>query len=189
MGQPELSFADEFQVLVRAVPPHSTRAADFAAQIVESLRAHAHARTEHCRYSVDLGDVHIASLSSEHPHTTGSEQWTWLYQDLSAAARTSKWLVVIIHRPMYSSNSAHGSTDTMLALVPLMDQFEVCCVLHLYVACCIYCFMLQVDLFLTGHDHSYEVTPPLKGAFTVRSLSHPIAAGCRLNQVKRSSQP
>jgi hypothetical protein len=35
MGQPELSFADELQVLVRAVPPHSTRAADFAAQIVE----------------------------------------------------------------------------------------------------------------------------------------------------------
>ncbi len=98
-------------------------------------------------YSFNFSLFHIISLSSEHDYTTGSAQRTWLAADLATAdadREAHPWLVVMFHRPMYSSSeSGHGSE------LDLREALESLLVEH------------RVDLVLTGHDHDYERTYPV----------------------------
>ncbi|MDP6869967.1 MAG: metallophosphoesterase family protein [Candidatus Poseidoniaceae archaeon] len=99
-------------------------------------------------YSRDLPGVHMIFISSEHDYSLGSEQYNWIKSDLEIAntetARESRpFIIVYCHKPMYSSNSYHGSE------VELRDALE-----ELYVA-------NNVDLVIAGHDHFYERTYPV----------------------------
>ena len=85
-------------------------------------------------YSVDIHDIHIASISTEHDHAVGSEQWAWLRADLARAAAASRWLIVFGHRPMHSSSSHHGSFGSLMEIDSLLAEFEV-------------------DVCVWGHDH------------------------------------
>jgi acid phosphatase type 7 len=99
-------------------------------------------------YSFDWGHVHFAALDSScavgiGTQCTLAEQRAWLEQDL--AKTDAPWKVVYFHHPLWSTGS-HGSTVQLRqALAPLLEA-------------------AGVDLVLTGHDHNYERTHPLKGA-------------------------
>jgi acid phosphatase len=83
-------------------------------------------------------------MSTEHDYTLGSAQYSWLEQDLTSVNRdVTPFVIVYGHKPMYSSNSYHGSE------VELRVALET-----LYVN-------QGVDLVIAGHDHFYERTWPV----------------------------
>ncbi|WP_067176602.1 discoidin domain-containing protein [Microtetraspora niveoalba] len=86
-------------------------------------------------YSFDLGDWHIVSLNSEVSRNAGSEQVTWLQNDLSRNTRPC--VLAYWHRPMFSSGSEHGDFPNMK---PFWDAL----------------YGVRADLVLNGHDHDYE---------------------------------
>ncbi|WP_257454957.1 metallophosphoesterase [Archangium lipolyticum] len=100
-------------------------------------------------YSFDWGPVHFASLDSNcviglatSDRCTLAAQKSWLAQDLAATKRP--WKVVFFHHPTWSSGE-HGSQLKMRReFAPLFEQYGV-------------------DLVLTGHDHNYERSKPMKG--------------------------
>ena len=107
-------------------------------------------------WSMDHGLAHWVMLCSEFPLDANSRQGKWLRNDLKwANARHQKdetndgcnlheleprrcpWIVVTIHRPLYSSDRSW--IDLRLELEPLFKEF-------------------RVDLVLSGHMHAYERT-------------------------------
>ena len=95
-------------------------------------------------YSRNVPGVHMVFMSTEHDYTPGSIQYGWLEQDLSSVNRDETPFVIVYgHKPMYSSNSYHGSE------VELRDALEELYVTH------------GVDLVIAGHDHFYERTWPV----------------------------
>jgi hypothetical protein len=68
-------------------------------------------------------------------------QMTWLMRELTT--NTKKWLIVYLHHPLYSGGS-HGDDATMIAgMGPIFEHNGV-------------------DLVLSGHEHNYERTVPMK---------------------------
>jgi hypothetical protein len=100
-------------------------------------------------YSFDWGHVHFVALDSNcaiglasSDRCTLAAQKAWLEQDL--AATTKPWKVVFFHHPPWSSGD-HGSQLSMRRnFAPLFEKYNV-------------------DLVLTGHDHNYERSKPMKG--------------------------
>ena len=116
------------------------------------------------RYSYDQSIVHTIMLSSEHNLTSGSDQYEWLENDLKSVNRTiTPWLVVEMHRPMYSESLLCQSGDPFVlprshplsptdsvrywggATVALGMRSEFEDLLYEY----------RADLVLSGHYHSY----------------------------------
>lgn len=100
-------------------------------------------------YSFDWGHVHFVSLDSNcagglasADGCTAAAQKQWAQEDL--AASTAPWKVVFFHHPPWSSGE-HGSSTVMRKYTPLFEQYGV-------------------DLVLTGHDHDYERSYPMKGS-------------------------
>ena len=103
-------------------------------------------------YSRDVPGVHMVFMSTEHDYQQGSTQYNWLEQDLSSVNReVTPFVIVYGHKPMYSSNSYHGSE------VELRDALE-----DLYIT-------QGVDLVIAGHDHFYERTWPVSGENVVNN--------------------
>jgi hypothetical protein len=100
-------------------------------------------------YSFDWGHVHFVALDSNcviglasADRCTLAAQKSWLAQDL--AATRQPWKVVFFHHPPWSSGE-HGSQLKMRReFAPLFEQYGV-------------------DLVLTGHDHNYERSKPMRG--------------------------
>lgn len=94
-------------------------------------------------HSMDVGLVHFIMLSSEHSMFKGSEQYTWLEQDLAGVDRAATpWVVFGQHRPFYG--------NTIVRTLPeygiMREIFEPLFVKY------------QVDLVLFGHIHQYQRT-------------------------------
>ncbi|MDP6324295.1 MAG: metallophosphoesterase family protein [Candidatus Thalassarchaeaceae archaeon] len=103
-------------------------------------------------YSRDFPGVHMVFMSTEHDYSAGSVQFSWLEQDLSTVDRdVTPFVIVYGHKPMYSSNSYHGSE------VELRSALEALYVNH------------EVDLVIAGHDHFYERTWPVAGETVVNN--------------------
>lgn len=103
-------------------------------------------------YSFDWGFVHFVSLDSmcgrgtESADCTAEAQTAWLEEDLASSAQP--WKVVFFHHPPFSSGD-HGNYPELQALWgPVFERHGV-------------------DLVLTGHDHNYERSHPLKGGQAV----------------------
>jgi hypothetical protein len=109
-------------------------------------------------YSFDWGPVHVVALDAmcELGRTTASctaeDQKQWLRDDL--AASRAPWKIVMFHHPIYSSGE-HLSTKSLHDWIPIFEAGGV-------------------DLVLTGHDHNYERTHPMKG---VEQVSPPGTPG------------
>ena len=106
------------------------------------------AESEGFYYTRQVPGALLVFMSTEHPFTTGSSQFTWLKNVLETAntpesREASPFVIVYGHKPMYSSNSYHGSE------VELRNALE-----QLYVE-------QGVDLVIAGHDHFYERTWPV----------------------------
>lgn len=99
-------------------------------------------------YSFDYGDVHFVSLNSDDRSSlqAGRVQYEWLRADLAATAK--KFKVVVFHHMAYASTSGHSVEERIQTnLSPLFDQYDV-------------------DLVITGHNHNYERTYPIRfGSF------------------------
>jgi tartrate-resistant acid phosphatase type 5 len=87
-------------------------------------------------YDFVQGPIHFFMLNSnaEEPHGTSSssKQATWLKRQL--AASSSKWNVVVVHHPPYSSDNEHGPSTYMRWPFAAWGA----------------------DVILSGHNHSYE---------------------------------
>ncbi|MHB1262231.1 MAG: metallophosphoesterase family protein [Thermoplasmatota archaeon] len=125
-------------------------------------------------YSVDLGPVHLVSLNSEdlcvtQPATYSipwrvsppcaiendnlpEDQWRslppnqalldWLDADLAANADAA-WRIVMLHRPTYSAGGYSGEQVLQESFAPVFES-------------------RGVDLVLSGHDHNYQRSYPLR---------------------------
>ncbi len=96
-------------------------------------------------YSFDYGVVHIVGLNSNTDMSVKSAN-KFLENDLKKARENSaiKWIIVMLHHPVYSACSTHGSTQRVIDnWVPIFEKYSV-------------------DLVLSGHDHNYERTYPIK---------------------------
>ena len=97
-------------------------------------------------YSFNYQNTHFTVISTEQSTSSGSSQYNFVNNDLSKAAADPniKWKVVYFHKPIYTSPSNHeGETTTRSAMHPLFDKYGV-------------------DLVLTGHNHNFQRTYPLK---------------------------
>jgi regulation of enolase protein 1 (concanavalin A-like superfamily) len=111
-------------------------------------------------YSFDYGPVHVVALDSElafQDSARRAEQLAWLQADLSST--TQPWKVAVVHRPPYSSGMEHGSdTAIRAAFGPLFEQHGV-------------------QLVLTGHDHDYERTLPLREGDSGQRVAYVVTGG------------
>jgi 3',5'-cyclic AMP phosphodiesterase CpdA len=89
-------------------------------------------------YVVRKGGVRFVIADSNHLDVA------WLRQAL-VGEPGDRWKIVVMHHPVYSSGSEHGSTPGMRPELPRLFRSK------------------GVDLVLNGHDHNYEVTKPLRG--------------------------
>jgi calcineurin-like phosphoesterase family protein/purple acid phosphatase-like protein len=96
-------------------------------------------------YSFDYGPVHFIVLDTEFTFqdaTRRSEQLAWAEADLAASRQP--WKIAVFHRPPYSSGTEHGSDLVVRsAFGPLFERYHV-------------------DLALSGHDHDYERSIPMR---------------------------
>jgi 3',5'-cyclic AMP phosphodiesterase CpdA len=119
-----------------------------------------HASGSPLYYSFTYGNARFISLDTkddpEHAARFGyigdptSDQYQWLLRELSDARRDPAidWIIVFFHHAPYSASTGfggHGShLPTRRALSPLFDGY-------------------QVPLALSGHDHDYQRSEPIRG--------------------------
>jgi hypothetical protein len=98
---------------------------------------------------------------------SGGGQTTWLERTLAAGRsdRSVDWIIVQMHQCAASSSVAGNGSDLGIReqWLPLFDRY-------------------QVDLVLTGHDHGYERSYPVRGADT--DVGHEVATGAVVNTLR-----
>jgi hypothetical protein len=100
-------------------------------------------------YSYDCGDAHFLCLDSNiYVDPSSAELVRWIEADL--AATDARWKFVVCHHPPFNVGREHFAEQHMRALAP---QFE----------------RLGVDFVLSGHEHNYQRTVPLR--FAPRDLA------------------
>jgi len=91
-------------------------------------------------YAFDYATAYVIAVDQYlSDYGAGSEQYTWLEQQLSAASQRScvRHTIVFLHHGPYSSSN-HGSNGRVRSdLVPLFEAYGV-------------------DIVFAGHDHAYE---------------------------------
>ena len=93
------------------------------------------------RYSVEYGNVYVATINYTVNRAELKADLEWLKQD--AKASKCKWKVLTMHQPAYYTNTA-GSNEMINELVPGVAEEA------------------GIDFVFSGHDHSYARTEPLK---------------------------
>lgn len=84
---------------------------------------------------------------------TAYEQYQWLVKDLEAVNRTqTPWIVVMSHRPMYSTETASYQADIRAAWEDVLLKYGV-------------------DVYIAGHIHWYERLYPLGANGTIDTSS------------------
>jgi hypothetical protein len=98
---------------------------------------------EEASYTFDYQGVRFMMINS---NDRLEEQAVWMEKLL--AANTNPWTVVVFHHPLYSSGGKRDDHNTRNAFLPLFDKYNV-------------------DLVLTGHDHSYARSYKLRNGTVV----------------------
>ena len=111
-------------------------------------------------YSFRYGDVHFIVVNS----LDVSGQTKWLEKELQAAEKAgSTFTIVMFHLPVYNVKKNRSNRSAQKKWVPLFDKYKV-------------------DLVLTGHDHSYMRSKPLKSGREAKSgefgTTYIVATGC-----------
>jgi 3',5'-cyclic AMP phosphodiesterase CpdA len=107
-------------------------------------------------YSFDYGDVHFISLqSNDAPLITSialdglsdTTMLDWLRADLAASDKP--WKIAFFHHPPYTSSERDPNVIVRGSLLPILEEGGV-------------------DLVLSGHDHHYERSEPVRGGVPAR---------------------
>lgn len=109
-------------------------------------------------YSFVYGDAtYIVLNTNDGDSAVGDAQRQWASE--TAAAAETTWKIVVTHKAPYSKGSHQGDSD-VVALRGWLDSF---------------CAQNDIDLVLSGHDHTYMRTPSLSGgaeaAVTTKTVS------------------
>ncbi|PWW20068.1 purple acid phosphatase-like protein [Cytobacillus oceanisediminis] len=107
-------------------------------------------------YSFDYGNAHFAVMNTETSKEGLLEQAEWLKEDM--AGTDKKWKIVVYHRSPYYSNPAGGSEMVKEVWPSIFDE-------------------LDIDLAISGHDHSYVRTFPLKNGEKAENGTTYVIAG------------
>ncbi len=98
-------------------------------------------------YSFDWGSAHFAVIDTERDFVDEPEQLAWLAADLEAArARGIPWLILVFHRPLFTVGTYAFDTGMPRmrdAILPIADRYGV-------------------ELILSGHDHNYQRSHPVR---------------------------
>lgn len=97
-------------------------------------------------YSFNFQNAHFVALSTEIPYDEGSEQYSFLKNDLARADSDSsiKWIIVFFHHPIYTSPTVILPNVIFRDIYhPLFDKYHV-------------------DFVLQGHTHNYQRSYPLQ---------------------------
>ncbi|MEZ0227023.1 MAG: metallophosphoesterase [Planctomycetota bacterium] len=86
-------------------------------------------------YSFTWGNAKFVSIESYAMFKKSGPHMAWLEQELASNDR--KWLVLMMHVPIYSTGNHGDSAELVTQLVPLIQKYKVA-------------------LVLQGHDHLYE---------------------------------
>jgi 3',5'-cyclic AMP phosphodiesterase CpdA len=125
--------------LFAAIGNHDTYH-DNAKSFLEMVELPGHERY----YGFRWGSAHFICLDTNIDYGIGSEQRRWLGEEL-LRAQDAKWRIVYFHHPLYSSSANGSELDARTALGPIFDE-------------------QRIDLVLSGHDHNYERTVPIRGS-------------------------
>lgn len=96
-------------------------------------------------YSYDYGNAHFCVINSNDMYPMIEAQRNWIVNDLNSSDAT--WKIVLMHRSAYSAGKNINKPDTIAmreTIIELMDE-------------------TGADLVLSGHDHMYMRTAPVKG--------------------------
>lgn len=93
-------------------------------------------------YAFNYGAVLFIALNSD--DFTNRKQFLWLKKKLKQAQKEKKWIVIYQHHPPYSSSLRRGDSPWLIQTLARLYEKS------------------GVDLVLTGHNHNYERTYPLK---------------------------
>ena len=136
-------------------PTHKTPIKGKQAILDEFLAAAGSRYPTMANYSFDYGDAHFLCLdSNRYVDPTDSNLQDWIEKDL--AATDAAWKIVVYHHPAFNVGNEHYDEQHMRALSPIFEKHGV-------------------DLVLSGHEHNYQRTRPLK--FEPRDLKGAKAVG------------
>lgn len=105
-------------------------------------------------YSFDYGNAHFAVLNTNDMYPMSQAQRNWLINDMTAS--NARWKILLMHRSLYSAGKNINKPDTIIMrniLLPIIDT-------------------LDIDLVLSGHDHMYLRTSPVKGDRRAQDLTY-----------------
>jgi hypothetical protein len=98
-------------------------------------------------YSFNYQNVHVLTMMYERTgYSPNSTQYDFILNDLQAASQNPNidWIIVSVHEWLYKASSHNPHNDDLTEVYhPLFDQYGV-------------------DLVLSGHDHNYHRTYPIK---------------------------
>ena len=95
-------------------------------------------------YSFDYGNIHFAVLNTNDVLSISIPQLTWLENDMKSTDKD--WKIILMHKSPYSLGKDAKWPDALYLQKSLTRVVDEC----------------DVDLVLSGHDHQYLRTKPLK---------------------------
>ncbi|MGH2794449.1 MAG: metallophosphoesterase family protein [Actinomycetota bacterium] len=98
-------------------------------------------------YKLTRGPVDFFALDSS-TGTIGSGQLQWF--EAALAGSRARWKIVFMHVPAFSAGRHGPNPALQQALVPLLERYDV-------------------PLVITGHDHDYQRSVPIRGTVHVVS--------------------
>jgi acid phosphatase type 7 len=95
-------------------------------------------------FSFDYGHAHIsvANDSPDDPSAIAGSTRAMLAADFEAS-KNARWRLLMHHKSMWSASNHGSNLELQAAWMPLVDQYAL-------------------DLVLSGHDHDYEISKPLR---------------------------
>ncbi|KAK7264868.1 hypothetical protein RJT34_32481 [Clitoria ternatea] len=116
-------------------------------------------------YAIRRASAHIIVLNSYSPYVKYTPQYIWLKEELTKVDREkTPWLIVLMHVPLYNSNSAHFMEGESMRSV-----FESWFIDY------------KVDVIFAGHVHAYE------RSYRVSNIDYNITSGSRYPKPDKSA--
>ncbi len=140
-----LAYYTNFHFPLNGPPPAHPTALRGPAAALDGFKASAGARfPTMANYSYDFGDAHFLCLDSNiYVDPTADALQRWIEADL--AATDARWRFVVYHHPAFNVGAHHFKEQQMRVLCPLFEKYHV-------------------DFVLSGHEHNYQRTLPLRFA-------------------------